>query len=517
MGKRGAIQIGQAPCAGNSLAQGGTIIVMFACVLLVLLGFAGLAIEVGQLLNRRAEVQTMADAAALAAARQLNGTAAGVSAAVAAASDRLTNITDGLTYQYGHAHANWSDAAIAFAQSANGPWLDSVSASSAPQGLGFVKIDTWQLDSAVRQVPTIFMRILSSAFDTMTVSVAAVAGPYSINVTPLAICAMSTSPAAAGGSELVQYGFRRGISYDLMQLDPNDTDGIGANYLIDPIAPPGTTGAAADFAMATVQPFVCTGSLAMPRVSGGQITVQGPFPLGSLYSQLNSRFGTYSAPCNAITAPPDKNVKPYSVATFFGTASAWMNSSTPSLTLQSAAQYPATASGSAPLWTYADQSPLPAGTGPDKYGPLWAYARAVPYSAYSPGVPEPAAGYTPFPASQASWNSLYPVNTGGGSPSLKTSVYPSTSTSNPSGTPYQASSGNFYQAAPAGTTGIAGRRVLNVALLSCPVPSGSSTSATVLAVAKFLMTVPADANHLYAEFGGLAPEPSLSGNLELQQ
>lgn len=502
------------PPMGDRTAQHGAIVVLFAAVVLVLVGFAGLALETGQLFNRRAEVQTIADALALAAARQLNGSSTGVSAALAAASERLSNTTDGLRYQYGKAQAGWNDGALSFAQSASGPWMDSATASSAAQGVAYVKVDARQLDPQLTRMPTILMRALSAAFEWVSVGGVAVAGPSSIHVLPLAICAMSPLPASARGSELVQYGFRRGISYDLMKLDPDDTDGLGVHYLIDPLAAPGTMGAAADFNLDNIKPAVCTGTLAMARVSGAPITVQGPFPLASLYTQLNARFGQYAAPCNATTAPPDANVKAYSVSTFFNTASSWMNSTTPPLSLQSATAYPATPGGSAQkLWTYADQSPLPASTGPDKYGPLWSYARAVPYAAYTAGVSEPANGYTPFPATQANWTLLYPVNTGSGSPSLKTANYPAGAVA----TPYQATSGAFYAVPSAGAPGIRGRRVLNVALLSCPVPSGVVTTATVLAIARFFMTVPADNAHLYGEFAGIAEEQALSGTLELQQ
>ena len=494
-------------------AQQGSVIAMFAVVLVVLIGFAGLAIELGQVFNRRAEVQALADAAALAAARQLNGSAAGIAGALAAAAERVSSTTDGVAYRYGQAYAPWSNAALAFGASASGPWLDAVSASAAPQGISFVRVDTGALGSALTQMDTLFMRVISSAFDVLQVSARAVAGPYSINITPLAICAMSPQAAAARGGELVEYGFRRGVSYDLMQLDPTDTDGVGAHYLIDPIAAPGTSGVAADFALETIKPMVCTGTLAMPRVTGGPITVLGPFPLAALYGQLNSRFGQYVAPCNVLTAPPDANIKAYSSAGFFGTTSSWMNASTPPLSGQAAARYPAAPSGgSEKLWTYADPWPLPAGTGPDKYGPLWSFARAVPFAAYVPGVAEPAGGYPPFAATQANWNALYPVNSGSGAPSLKSASYPGGSTA----TPYQATFGSFFAAPATGAPGLRNRRVLNIPLLSCPVPSGSVTPATVLAIGRFFMTVPADSSHLYAEFAGIAPEQALSGQLELK-
>jgi hypothetical protein len=59
---------------------------------------------------------------------------------------------------------------------------------------------------------------------------------------------------------------------------------------------------------------------------------------------------------------------------------------------------------------------------------------------------------------------------------------------------------------------VAGRRVLNLPLLSCPV---SGSAATVLGIGRFFMTVRADDTRLYAEFAGLADEESLRAQVKL--
>jgi hypothetical protein len=56
------------------------------------------------------------------------------------------------------------------------------------------------------------------------------------------------------------------------------------------------------------------------------------------------------------------------------------------------------------------------------------------------------------------------------------------------------------------------RRVLNIPLLACPVGGGT---ATVLAVGKFFMTVPATATSLYAEFAGTVSPGTLGTDVEL--
>jgi hypothetical protein len=307
---------------------------------------------------------------------------------------------------------------------------------------------------------------------------------------PLAICAMSETPGEARGTELVEYGFRRGVSYDLMQLNPKES-AKGANYLINPTALPGTTGGSVIGNMDVVRPFVCTGKLAIPSLVGGNITVEADFPLDSVYKQLNSRFGSYEPPCISATAPADTNVKEFDFSKEFP----WMND-TP--TLQSAETTTKTTTTGKKLLTIADLEPadtLPPGTTPDKLGPLWVYAKAVKSNGYTAGVAEPASGYTTFNATDAEWATLYKP-----APKIK----PGASYPTPSPYGYSPTSALSNK-----------RRILNVPLLRCPVSTGSPATAEVLAIAKFFMTVKAREKQLYAEFAGVLPPTSLVGEVEL--
>lgn len=474
--------------------QDGAFAIMFIPIVVVLLAFCGMALDIGMMYNRKVELHGIAKAVALAAARELNGTAGGVTAALTKAKETAERFS----YQY-HVPVVWSDDAINFNTSpASTGWVDSTTASGTPSGLFYVKVDTAGLDPATGSVTTIFMPILSSTLQTVNLTDRAVAGRTAINVTPLAVCAMSTDPAATrinpgppATSELVEYGFRRGVSYDLMQLNP---DGIEArNYVIDPTLAPGASGASVSTSASLVEPFVCTGTMWMPRVTGGTIRVSFPFPLKSLYPELNSRFDDFSSSrCNQNGAPTDFNVKPYAYNVTNGAA--WMNPAKGNITARST-----TTRGR--LETILDLPSPPNGTPAGEYGPLWSYAKA----AKSSTPPEPSSGYQTFATTD--WPSLYKSGP-------TTTTYP-TSTSAP--TPYRASSGINYSAPAAAdlTMATAQRRVLNVPLLSCPVGTGTGVSATVLAVGKFFMTVPATDTSLPAEFAGVAPESSLTGQVEL--
>ena len=283
---------------------------MMALMLLVTVGILGFALDLPQLTNRNSELQGLANAAALSAARELNGTASGVTNAAATAA----STAGGFYYSYGTRSVAWNPNALKFSDSANGTWLDAGAAQSAPSGLLFAKVDTAELDAAHGSVSLLLMQLFSTVGGTVNLRASAVAGRHTINLTPLALCALSPVPAASrnnsGSQELVEFGFRRGVSYDLMQLNPAGTS--PDNFALDPFAIPGTTGSSAHTTPAMLAPFVCGGVLAMPRVTGGTITATRPFPLASLYHEFNSRFDQYAgSTCNPDGAPPDRNIKAY--------------------------------------------------------------------------------------------------------------------------------------------------------------------------------------------------------------
>ncbi|HEY0488426.1 MAG TPA: pilus assembly protein TadG-related protein [Telluria sp.] len=488
------------PGAGRQLRLGspghfqrGSISYLLLVTILVMLAFTGIALDTAMAYNRRAEVQSVADAAALAAARELNGTPAGITAAV----NRAAAVVGRFKYHYDQVPMTWNDAAIEFSTTPayGGSWRNAGSAAASPAGVYFVKVDTSQLDEAAASVEAVFMRIIGADMSATNVVGQAIAGRSAINITPLAVCAMSSAaatpranPGPPANLELVEFGFRRGVAYNLMNLNPNAA--TPANFLVNPIDPPGATGNAVHTTIPIVGPFVCSGTMAMTRVTGGQIRVNSPFPIADLFRQLNSRFDQYDGDmCSPNGAPPDFNIR-----SFVFTSIPWML--TPP-TGQTAAPL----AGPTSLATIADPSPAPAGTTAGQYGPLWSFARAVPFSAYVNGSPEPASGYPYFAAT--AWTTLYRP----GQPS--TLGYPAM-------TPYMASGGANFQAPSASNRpGIRKRRVLNVPLLACPVSGSANVPATVLAIGKFFMTVPATETTISAEFGGVVPAETLGGPVEL--
>src|SRR5688572_22691395 len=89
----------------------GAIAIMFAMVLVTIVALAGFAIDLAHAYTRRIELQAVADAAALAAARALDGSLAGVSNAVAKAEDLVAR-----NVYAGNASFVWSAAALRFSE-----------------------------------------------------------------------------------------------------------------------------------------------------------------------------------------------------------------------------------------------------------------------------------------------------------------------------------------------------------------------------------------------------------------
>jgi hypothetical protein len=171
-----AVYIGQRP-------QRGAVAVMFAGVLLVILGFCGLALDLSQMYNRKAEMQNAADAVALAAARELDGTAAGIDRAILQASRAAAR----MTYSYNGESIAWSDSAIKFGPAPGADlaaWLDVSMAKLTPQELLFAKVDTSALAARHGEVTTILIRVIAPSFAVANISSRAVAGRSSLNVTP---------------------------------------------------------------------------------------------------------------------------------------------------------------------------------------------------------------------------------------------------------------------------------------------------------------------------------------------
>lgn len=472
----------------------GSVAVIYAMVLIPIIGFAGLALDLSFAYTRRTEMQSVADAAAMAAARALNGTMAGI----AAAKIEARTMAERQKYSFGKSVV-WNDAALRFSDSPDKPdadWLPAGAVNAASvTNLYYAKVDTLELGDAHATVEVVFTRVLGGARETLQMAGRAIAGRTSIQVTPLAVCAISDTRVTSrdidkGGGiveqEVLNHGFRRGVSYNLLNMNPHGPTAV--SYLVNPLDFPDQLENLNHRSLPVVRPFVCSGSIAASNLrTGSRLFVANPFP-PALITEINSRFSLYTgSACNKVPAPPDANIKQYN-AFYFGW---WMNAS--GTINGSAASHPV----GTRLLTIADETAVVTGVTNAHYGPLWAYSRAARYNSAAPdGVG------ANFPKDD--WRHLYPVTSGDFLESSHSDGVPP---------PYIQNAGMHRTSPP--VTGIRQRRVLNVPLLACPV---TTSSATVLAIGRFFMAsqaVNAATPAVHGEFGGLVGDDELAATVGL--
>lgn len=445
--------------------ESGSVAVMAAFTLPVAVGLCGLALELSLAFQRQAQLQQLADGVALSAAQQLDSTASGIATAISKAQQTANNRSI-----RGAGNVVLNSGVLSFASAAEGPWLDFGSASATPAGLRYVRADISALGADFTNLPAIFGSMLGVRGDTV-VGGRAVAGPNGMRVLPLAICAPSNTAVAirdngGGVLEQVHYGFRFGVGYNLLALNPAAGATSGEYFLLDPVSAPGSAAAAASTDDSQVAPFMCMGKLAYSSLAGGlHLRRNGAF---GLWRQLNSRFGSYggSDACDPFTAPADTNVRE-----FRSVQASWMSS----YPLQASAASSTPAAGK-PLMTVADNAPPLPAVAPAQYGTLWAYG------------PARQSGGGNFAFNKWSW--LYPSSPAFSNTGVTWSNSPA---------PYA----GMVTTPGAGTPSRKERRLLHVPLLSCPIAAGTLVDGAVLAVARFLLTAQASASEVPGEFAGI--------------
>lgn len=441
----------------NSRQEGAVVIVM-SLFLVVVVGVLALVVDLGHLYSTKTGLQNAADAAALAGARELNGRASGIQAAVNKAVELArqnrydfyqpvgTAAADGgLHIQVGQSPDDMIDA-------------DLVDTDTEAANKTFVRVSTGS-----RSVGTWFAGIWGiSATSTYAV---AVAGQASSEVALVAVCARQGDPANPRDDE---WGYERGVSYKVSESNPLAP---GTLYWIDPASGPddcaGNTTASLPYACAGKIPFV---------VPVGQNVYTNTGVSDPLLEALDARFDVYSSKnrCDPQHAPPDRNIREYRFdAAGAGTAAQWIE---PDPSRQSLAFVPQGGQNLPKLLAtrvFAD------------YGVLWSYSR-------QPG------------ASPDDWPTLY----GGAA-----SGYPAPS-------PYAQSSGAYFTPPrPANQPGKPLRRLMNVAMVDCSASAGGSCRPLrVLAYGRFFMqrkaNVPGDKD-IYLEFDGLLPDSFPAGEVRL--
>ncbi|MDO8038029.1 TadE/TadG family type IV pilus assembly protein [Janthinobacterium sp. SUN137] len=503
--------------------QQGAIAIVLGLTLVVLFAMGGLVLDLGHLYIAKTELQNGADSSALAGAVELNQSAAGIdnaqTKAIAIAQKNRYDFSTTLTI---------TAANISFGPSPDGPWSSGASARTSPQGQTFIRVDTGSKTFA-----TYLMGIAGIA--STSTSGVAVAGRFVNDVTPIGVCAVDpanktaqytypAAPAGTGLTELLEFGFRRGVTYNLFGLNP--LGGSSDPYLINPVdAPPGACDASHSSANSTA-PFMCTGSSAVVSSGSGKVYTNTGLSAGKIAAALNSRFDDYSSPsvCDPATAPPDTNIKEYPckgggspcVASAANSPpTGWMEPGASTLPSQQSVSL----SGNKPNYRLPPAFTTPVTAAQAQfagYGVLWSYGPA-----YQSNGATPAKAGTAYSVADANANPMYSTAKAN---YFDTASYPvSPGASFPASTPpspYNQTSGPTFQAPSAAHPGRNNRRILNVVLVDCrtaPVGPASCGSMDAVGIGKFFMTMKADFSggaRLDVEFAGLI-EPVPNSEIKL--
>jgi Flp pilus assembly protein TadG len=117
----------------NRRGERGSVLAMSTISMLALLLATGLAVDVSHFYTVKAEMQNAADAAALAAASQLNSTSGGIKCAITEATKALNKYDFKTTVAI-------TSANVTFAQNLNGSYVSGAAAIASPTGIRFVKV-----------------------------------------------------------------------------------------------------------------------------------------------------------------------------------------------------------------------------------------------------------------------------------------------------------------------------------------------------------------------------------------
>ena len=495
--------------------QRGAVAIIFGLALTTVFGFMGLSLDLAQTYDRKTELQNAADAAALAGAKKLVGTTTGIDDAVTAAQ------TIAALHKFKFQTAVGLNAAtIKFSASpdtADASWLDATAAKLVPSTIFFVKIDTrgsnTGTDADYGKVNTNFMQAVSSTSSTNTFG-RAVAGRYALGVAPIAVCALeeiskfgSITHAGLTDPELKEYGYRRGISYNIMDINPLGNSAL--KFLLNPVdVPPAANDNSActpnNASASNLTSYMCGGTTSIITSLPGYVYVNTGVTSNS-NKDLNSRFnkfGNGAQDCKPASAPPDTNIQEYwgkiTPPDKLSTLSDASKTSDKWMTIQPTRQ----SIELDPLL----KKPLDPPSTAAKYGPLWSYNHAVKYAATPP--------YTPF--STSDWSKLY-LTADLTVPSAKV-AYPAGANA----APYNTSA--FSTAPATNGPGVTDRRVLNLAIVKCSTLSATKKSTggnscqtiQVLGIGRFFMTTEANLpSALNMEFAGLIPDATLTKEIKL--
>lgn len=283
----------------NKDNERGSVMIMTAILMFVIILAVGLCIDVARVYMIRTELQNAADAAALAAARELNSGAGGIQDAVT----RATTIVN----SYGFNDATVTIPTVEFAINLNGSYVPAATAQANPLNYRFVKVTT-------QSASTTMLFSARALGATHTESRSAVAG-MSVGINT--ICDFFPIAVALNDSNPNDVGFTPPAPNTTMTL--NFTQGTGSSatladkdYIILEVPDINGNGAPETAVLSAGLTTICqTLNTTIPfHMTPSANQNNGP---KQLTDGVNTRFNVYANGYgNALqpgTYPPDSNVK----------------------------------------------------------------------------------------------------------------------------------------------------------------------------------------------------------------
>lgn len=196
--------------------QRGAILFIVAACLVVLLGFMGLAIDLGHAYNNRSQLQNMADACALAGATALNGTSEGIQEATDRARDSLSRLSN--RKEFNTTTVALSEGDISFSDTLNGTYIGKTAAQAVASTIRYVRVVI-----PTQQSEVVFAKLIPGIPSVVDVSAEAVAGQFPQTRTcnglgPFSPSRRDIPPFTPGGTGTdPNFGFIVGTYYTLRQ------------------------------------------------------------------------------------------------------------------------------------------------------------------------------------------------------------------------------------------------------------------------------------------------------------
>lgn len=486
--------------------QGGAVAVVVGISIVVLVGFLALVLDLGHLYIAKTELQNASDAAALSGAKELDGTAGTSCTPSCTPSTSCTGVTRAVCMAIATATQNNYDfsklvdigpsspAIISVGSSPTGPWVlaSTVTTDAAAADKTFLKVDTGPRQLGTWVAP-IFNLITGGNYSFTSTFGMAVAGRFSVKITPIGICAVDVRqcPCLPGESNCglgnQTCGYEPGKSYVIGSVNPI---GPGDPVWIDPTARAPNPICNVDVPHSI--PFVCNGTANISTTPGDYVYTNPGLAVPQI-NALDSRFGDIYpgiAHCDSTTAPPDRNIQEYAYQLFDNVAPA--------------------ISGRNP---YRNQSTIPDWMMPIP-NPNPGVAENPQTSVCTPSGTDQYGGNIyncPWNANGVYWSVRRPDPTVVTTPVTTNSNYPGT------GTPYSQTSGSPYFH-DGGSGQLAGRRLLNLTILQCTAAGGACRPTRIRMIGQYLLqTRGSVANDINLEFNRTLSQDEILGEVKLYQ